>query len=181
MRPLPLFGTEANLPRRLGSLTYEGLEVPADARLGIVVRYAAPQAGTKADCSLYDLGLADLPSDLRAAQVVDLFRRACGDVLSAAQRGWYLDMQLRASEYLHLNEDDPEPSFLFASFSYRQAGGPDTRFPEPRLSHLALRIDGGLINQVRYTYLQGPDDAQSYQDCLRFLRDWLRAVQARTG
>ena len=83
---------------------------------------------------------------------------------------------MRASEYLNLPEVGPEPHFLFATFCYRQAGGPDTQFTGPRVSHLALRIDRGLIDKVRYTYLQGPGDEESYQDCLRFLRDWLAAV-----
>jgi hypothetical protein len=178
MRPLPLFGTEANLPRQLCRLIYEGLEVLPDPRLGIVVRYAAPPAVIKADCSLYDLGLADLPADLDSPRVVELFRRACSNVLDAADRGWYHDLQLRSSQHLHLPADDPETAFLFASFSYRQAGGPDTLHAGTRISHLALRVDHGLINQVRYTYLQGPHDEQSYHDCLLFLHDWLRAVRA---
>ena len=177
MRPLPIFGTEANLPRRLGRLSFEGVEVYPDARLGLGIRYADQEAGIKADCSLYDLGLKDLPSDLRAPEVLALFRQACDEVVKAAERGWYHDLELRASDYLNMADEGPEPVFLFASFSYRQAGGPDTRFTGPRLSHLALRIDGGIINRVRYTSLQGENDEQAYQDCLRFLQDWLRTVQ----
>jgi len=177
MRRLPIFGTQEKLPRRLGSLNFAGVEVFTDQRLGVGIRYAHQFNGTKADCSLSNLGLADLSSNLHSVEVVELFRQACRDVLTAARCGWYLDLELRPSEYLRLIEDEPEAQFLFASFSYRQADGPDTHFAGPRVSHLALRIDQGLINRVRYTYLQGADDEQSYQGCLHFLCDWLQAVQ----
>jgi hypothetical protein len=179
MRPVPIFGTEANLPRHLGSLNYEAVEVYPDSRPGVGIRYADRRRGIKADCSLCDLGRKDLPSDLQSAPVVELFRRACNDVCEAGRRGWYLDLELRPAQHLHLAGEDSQLLFLLASFSYRQAGGPDIHFTGPRISHLALRVDRGLINQVRYTYRQGPHDEQSYQGCLNFLQDWLNAVRTR--
>src|SRR4051812_48410336 len=102
MRKLPLFATEDAVPRVVGGLFFVGSELYDDPRLGVKLRYVSPvDADTKADIYLYDLGLP-IPEDILAPEVQEFFQDACGEVLALADRGEYLDLEVRRSEYVHL-------------------------------------------------------------------------------
>ena len=99
---------------------------------------------------------------------MELFQQACGEVLALGDRGMYLDLEVRASQYLHLPEDALEPMFLWAAFNYRQAAGPFVADKGFRSSHIFLRTDAGYINKVRYTHSEHADKGAG-EDMIRFL------------
>lgn len=154
MKSIPIFGTEQRIPQKVGALQFQRLIQFDDERLGVQIRYSAPD-GTKADVYLYNLGLSSIPEDLTSAAAQELFQSACDEVLGLADEKFYLDLQLLSSQHLHLPDNSPVPTYLWAAFYYQQAPGPLTQLEGKRYSHLALRTDRGFINKVRYTY---PED-----------------------
>ncbi|MBY0228865.1 MAG: hypothetical protein K2W96_06285 [Gemmataceae bacterium] len=177
MADFPVFGDRSALPRRLAGLELHGVEVYDDPRAGASVRYHGPH-GLKADAYLYDLGLPSIPADLRSPEVMEWFQEACRGVFLYRDRGLYHDLEVRDSRFLHLPTDAPEPFCLHACFAYRQEPGEGVAHEGMRVSHLALRIDRGFINKVRFTY---PDDADfarvAAEAFLVFLLGWAKAVQ----
>lgn len=179
MNVLPIFRDESRLPTRLAGLDFEGVHYYPQPGMGVSVRYGGPGVA-KADAYLYDLGLTDVPTDLKSERVVEWFREACGGVFEAARRGVYSDLEVRASQFLHLPADAPEPFALWASFVYAQAPAPGVGYTGKRVSNLALRTDHGQINKVRYTYPDpGAGEAAdaALAAFLRFLVEWTDAVR----
>jgi hypothetical protein len=175
MNTVPIFQTEENLPSQLGELNYAGSEVYDDPRLGAKIRY---EFGiTKADLYLYDLGMAEIPADIDDPLVTEVYRQSCGEVLTLAEAGLYLDFELRKSEYLNLGMEGFKPSFLWAAFRYRQAPGQFTVSEEFRYSHIFLRTNGGYFNKVRYTYPES-EAANSSERMIHFLIEWLKVISA---
>ena len=150
MRNVPIFKTKEQIPQTLGKLQYIDFVEFEDKCLGIQLRYSSADE-TKADIYLYNLGRTDIPNDIESPQVEQIFQESCNGILLAADRGMLLDLEIKASQYLHLF-DDPKPAYLWAAFYYRQAASPFTNYEEMRYSHLALRTDDGCISKVRYTY-----------------------------
>jgi hypothetical protein len=173
---IPIFGSEQDLPQTLGLVQYAGLERFEDADLGVKLRYVGNDY-VKADVYLYDLGRSDIPTDISGDAVQELFREACAEVLLAAEQGLYCDLELHASQYLHIPDTAPEPMYLWAVFAYRQAAGPGTAYEGPRYSHLALRTDRGYINKVRYTYPAATVQLAE-PGLIPLLTDWHAAVQS---
>jgi hypothetical protein len=175
MKTIPLFKSEQFLPQKVGLLQYQDVIQFDDDRMGVQIRYGLPN-GVKADVYLYDLGLTDIPSDIMSPDVQEFFQAACGDVLTAAERGMLLDLEIKASQYLSLPDDAPIPMYLWAAFYYRQSPGPFTQIEGMRYSHLAVRTDKGYINKVRYTYPEALAQDASI-GLVSFLMDWHKAVQ----
>lgn len=173
VRNIPIFQHEGALPKELGELAYAGFELYDDERLGVKLRYE--RAITKADVYLYDLGLHSVPTNIRSDTVREFFQQACGEVFALGDRGMYLDLEVKASQYLHVPDDAPEPLFLWAAFYYRQAASPFVADEGFRFSHIFLRTDAGYINKVRYTYLERADK-DAGEDMIRFLFDWLNSI-----
>ena len=185
MSTFPAFGHERFLPQSVAGLALEFVEHYPDPRLGTQARYGHA-AVAKADAYLYDLGLTEIANDLRSEQVAGFFWDACGGVTQATRRGTFLDFGAREPQFLHLTPDSPEPFCLWASFAYRQV--PSSHAPVVvvagrRVSNLALRIDCGHINKVRYTYPEsaGQDDHQWF---MAFIVEWaghVRSAMDRPG
>jgi hypothetical protein len=176
MPSLPVFQAEERVPARLGELDLLGATVYPDERLGAGFRYAGGDH-VKADAYLYNPTEAPLPADLRHPLLAGLFRAAINEVIAAARHGVYLDLDVTASHYLHVPEGAPEPFCFLAAFRYRQPPGEGVDFTGPCASFLALRVDAGLVNKVRYTF---PADREARQmpAFLMFLTGWVSAVQA---
>lgn len=173
---LPLFRLESRVPKKVGTLHYQEATIFDDPRMGAQLRYGS-RDGTKADIYLYDLGLKDIPNNITSPRVTEFFQGSCGDVMAMAERGILLDLEVKASQYLHIPDNAPIPMYLWAAFYYRQAPGPRTDYEGMRYSHLALRTDKGYINKVRYTY---PDTLVQHaaQNLMAFLIEWYNAVQS---
>lgn len=187
MTAIPVFGTEDRLPARVAGLNLEGVEQYPDPRLGVMVRYGIPPL-IKADAYLYDLGLTDIPDDLESPQVETLFEESLQGVTTAAEQGVYLDFELLGSGYIKLPPESPEPFFLGATFSYRQnpkasvpvvfPGTDGTVHDVGRIvSHMALRVDRGYINKVRFNHPEEAGDA-GFTLFLGFVMEWTESVQA---
>jgi hypothetical protein len=107
---------------------------------------------------------------------MECFQKSCGDVFAMADHGIYLDLESRASQYLHIPDDAPEPMYLWAGFYYRQV--PDQLNAEEgfRFSHILLRTGAGYINKIRYIYPEHAHDTDSI-DVVHFLFDWHEAIK----
>lgn len=172
---IPVFGDELRLPLRLAGLEYEDLDVYPNRQLGVRIRYSNDWE-VKADAYLYDLGLVSIPEDLQAPEVVEWFREAHANVIRHGQMGHYLDLQTRASQYLHIPRDAPEPLCLWAAYQYREEPDPQRRSQRSKVSHLALRTDRGYINKVRFTYPESVEK-EGFASFLEFVQAWTNAVQ----
>lgn len=148
-----------------------------------MIRYGIPP-WVKADAYLYDMGLTDLSGDLESAQVIGLFEESLGSVAMAADQGLYRDFEILRTGYLSVPSDAPEPICLCASFAYRQNA--DAPVPAPLegavndvgrlVSHLALRIDRGYINKIRFNYLEDAGEG-GFTGFLNFLVEWTNLIQ----
>lgn len=183
---IPVFGTEDRLPSRIAGLGIESVDQYPDPRLGVMIRYGMPPL-IKADTYLYDMGLNDIPDDLRSPLVVQLFEESLRGVTMAAEQGIYRDFEILGSGYLNLPPESPEPFCLGASFAYSQ--NPEAPiplvFPNKEgtindvgriVSHLALRTDRGYINKVRYNYPEEAGQA-GFAGFLAFFMQWTQSVQ----
>jgi hypothetical protein len=174
---IPIFRVEASLPPVCGGLLFSVVEIFQDPRLGAAIHYQSP-ASVRADAYLYNLGLPDIPVDLRSPDVHEWFQRAWQEILFMFENKRYLDFKPLTFQFLHVPPDAPEPFCLWAAFSYRQPPGPEIFFTGRQISHLTLRTDLGFINKVRYSYpdIEEIKEAQ-FRDFLAFLFEWTTAVQ----
>lgn len=153
-----------------------------------MIRYGIPP-WVKADTYLYDMGLTGISEDLQSPQVIELFEESLQGVVMAAEQGIYRDFEILQSGYITLPPEAPEPLCLCASFAYQQNAGASIPvvFPKRKdtpvvndvgrlVSHMALRIDRGYINKVRFNY---PEDAGEggFAGFLNFLVEWTKLVQ----
>lgn len=175
---IPIFGTKGSLPKTCGGLTFSAMEIFPDPSHGAAMRYRGSSPFIHADAYLYDLGLPNIPQDLRSDEIFQFHQGACQDVFMMAEMGEYLELKTVTSQFLYLPEDALEPFCLWASFTYRNAPGPDVFFTGRQKSHLALRSDRGFINKVRYTYADSEGLADIlFRGFLVFLVEWTTAVQ----
>lgn len=183
---IPVFGNENRLPARIGGLALESVDQYPDPNLGVMVRYGLPPL-VKADAYLYDLGMSDIPEDLQSPLVVQFFEESLHGVTMAAEQGIYRDFEILGSGYLNLPPESPEPFCLGASFAYRQNSEAPIPvvFPDKSgvindvgrvVSHLALRIDRGYINKVRYNYPESAGEA-GFAGFLGFIMEWTESVK----
>jgi hypothetical protein len=176
VRDIPIFGDKASVPSHIGGLRLEGIETYSDARLGTAFQFSGENV--EATTYLYNLGLTNIPSDLRSGEVVGFLEQAYLDVLRTAASGLYLDLELSEPQFLYLPDDD-RPFCLGAEFAFRHSPESGVGFTGRCASHLALRTDGRFINKVRYTY---PESEAGEADCsarlLAFMVEWTVFVQA---
>jgi hypothetical protein len=76
MPRIPVFESESQLPRVVGGLAIEGVDVFPDERHGVRVRYGRG-ALMKGDAFLYSYLRSDIPVNLRSSGVVRTSRRQC--------------------------------------------------------------------------------------------------------
>jgi hypothetical protein len=168
--------TEAALPRAIGELAFQSVEIYTDSRLGASATYMLSPS-VVADVYLYDFG-REISQDVESPEILEYFQGAYHDILRAADQGIYQDLQVKVSKYLHLPPTADQPFCLWAAFAFRQA--PTAQFPagEECISHLVLRPDRGYINKLRFTYPSNPTtEDQSFEQFLNFFRDWTAVVQ----
>lgn len=150
MNAIPIFGDEGNLPKSVAGLRLSGVQRYPQAELGVGLAFNGP--GTKATVFLYDLGLADISSDVKSEQLVDIYQRSCAEIDQQVQAGAMRDFQLHASEYLHLPPDAAEPIGLWAAFSFDPPSDAEPAATTRQISHLLVRADRGHFNKIRYTH-----------------------------
>ena len=187
MNPIPVFGTRDKVPPLVDHLILEGVDQYPDPRLGVMIRYGIPPI-VKADAYLYDLGLPDISEDLHSPQVSQLFEESLQSVLMAADQGLYLDLEVLGSGYINVPPDATDPLCLCTSFAYRQnsqAPVPSAGIPGKHgvindvgrlVSHLAMRVDRGYINKVRFNYPENAGE-RAFGGFVRFMTEWTEAVQ----
>jgi hypothetical protein len=186
---IPVFGSKDRIPTQIDHLSLEGVDQYPDPKLGVMVRYGIPPL-VKVDAYLYDMGLSEISEDLESPQVIQLFQESLQTVVMAAEQGLYLDFEILNSGYVRVPQDAAEPLCLCASFTYRlnsNAPLPKVGIPAKEgtgvindigrlTSHLALRIDRGYINKVRFNHPEELGE-RGFGGFLRFVMEWTNAVQ----
>ncbi len=84
--------------------------------------------------------------------MLEIFQHAFSDIAGLAERGDYQHFEVMTSQMLAMPPDSPDPIWLWAAIRYRPIMKAGVRSDADRISHLAVRSDGGYINKVRYTY-----------------------------
>jgi hypothetical protein len=176
VRDIPIFGDRPSVPGHVGGLELDEIQTWRDRRLGASFGYSGDDV--KARAYLYNLGLTNIPTDLRSGEVQAFFKQAYMDILRVAKRGNYQNLELSEPQLLYL-PDDAEPFCLWAKFGYRHTPESGVGFTGPCASHLALRTDGGFINKVRYTYpVTDEGENAGSKSLLAFMVEWTVFVQA---
>jgi hypothetical protein len=192
------------VPNRVGVLWLADIEVYEDRRAGVALRYVYPDLDepspprdpsdplaaaaersrgpkpdfhlVKANVYLYNLGLSEVPTDLRSDGMLEIFQHAFSDIASLVERGDYQQFEVMISRMLAMPPDSQDPVWLWAAMRYRQTTKASVRSDADRISHLVVRSDGGHINKVRYTYPASLPPALAYAGFLLFLFEWKHSV-----
>ena len=173
--PVPIFGDERNLPKAVAGLELSGVQHYPDPALGVSVAFNGPR--TKATVYLYNLGLAEVSTDVKSAQLLEVFQESYGGIDQQAASGAMRDFELHTSQYLHLPPDAPQPIGLWAAFSFIPPSETDSADADRQVSHLVVRADRGHFNKIRYTHLEG-DGAEAANRFRAFVAEWTAIVQA---
>ncbi len=64
---IPIFRNESLIPSSIGSLSLEDIEIFPDPRLGVSIQYG--NETIKVDSYLYNLGVSEIPDNLRSKDV----------------------------------------------------------------------------------------------------------------
>jgi hypothetical protein len=182
---IPVVGSEANLPKDIAGLHYQGIFRFPNPAGGVKIRYGIPELAV-ADVYLYTAGLSDIPDDLWSSDVEARFEESCDLVHAAENQGMHDDLVDLDSGYLYIPAAATEPLCLWASFAYTPNTGqplPTTDHPGRSVtdigrkhSHLALRTDGGYINKIRYTY-PAEDADKGFAAFRDFVFEWTNFIQ----
>jgi hypothetical protein len=175
MSPIPIFADERNLPKRIAGLELSGVQHYPDPALGFSVAFNGPR--TTATVYLYHLGLAEVSSDVRSEQLLEIFQQSYADIDQQAASEAMRDFELHTSQYLRLPPDAPEPIGLWAAFSFDPPSNAGAAGVNRRVSHLVVRADRGHFNKIRYTHLAG-DGAEAANRFRAFVAEWTEIVQS---
>jgi hypothetical protein len=176
MNSIPIFVEKDNLPSHVGHLVLGNINIYSEKAYGVSIHYYAG-ADIKADVYLYNLGISELPQNMKSSEMSELFQMSYSEIISAAQQGIYENLEVMTSRYLRLPGSNLEPKcWMWSAFRYKPAS-PQKISTFDLVSHLAMRIDRGFINKVRYTY-SGHLEEQEFSHFLEFLVEWRQAVQS---
>jgi len=177
MSPIPIFGVESSIPRECGGLLFSGFVYYDDPKWGVSFKYAGP-ANIHADTYLYDLGMPYITDDLQSPEVIRIFQQSCNEIFTKGTRGEYENLELINSEFLHIPKDNPDPFCLWASFTYNRAPDSDVIYKGKQMSYIALRVDRGFINKVRFSYPHTEELSElGVLYFIDFLLKWILAVR----
>jgi hypothetical protein len=196
----PIFGNVENLPFIVAIMKLVDVQVSKDSLAGTRFRYVLhedftkrptesisdieardvvdrlsdranggtpPLEQLKCDSFLYPQnyyfpGRADTPS------VEEQFRASIEEVQAAEQNGIYKDLSFSQASKLVITSRRGDIEWLWASMRYKQTSG----YEDDWWSHLAVRIDNGVVNKVRYSYPGTLRQTWCYAVFRLFLRDW---------
>lgn len=177
MNSIPIFVEKDNLPLRVGRLVLGDIDIYSEKAYGVRIHYYAG-GDIKADIYLYNLGISELPQNMKSSEMSEIFQMSYSEIISAAQQGIYENLEVMISRYLRLPGSNLEPKcWMWSAFRYKHSASPHQTSTFDLVSHLAMRIDRGFINKVRYTY-SGHLEEQEFSHFLEFLVEWRQAVQS---
>ena len=166
--------TGITFPAKLGSLQYRGVVDYAEQGrpdLGISVRYGLPGNPIRADIYLYDLKKKNLGTGTGSPEVNKIFQQAIGDIFSIEKMGAYKDVRKLSEGKTALTTATGSLPLLHASFSYRQQPGPQVLYTGPQVSNLYLSAYKGYFLKIRFSYPDGPKQAEHEKALEQFLAD----------
>jgi hypothetical protein len=187
MDPIPVVGSEADLPAEVAGLHLQGVRRLPDPDGGVQIRYGI-SGFAMADVYLYTQGFRDITDDLWSAEVEARFEDACTVIKMAEAQGMYSDLVTLPSGYLFIPADSPEPLCLWASFAYTVTPGTPIPVIDPaggtpvvtdmgrKSSHVGLRTDHGYLNKVRYTH-PAEDGERGFARFRAFVAEWTDFVK----
>lgn len=179
MSTVPVFGSADHVPVKLGELDLIGVDHSPNPAHGVMFSYRHAAAAFKATTYIYDMGLSDIPDDLESPEVIGLFKHSMDAVRLSEQQGLIRDLKLVRSGLLKSFDRSESASYWHAEFRYLSA------HEVWSTSHMALRIDRGYINKIRYSYpdpAANPDLPQDAADVFfygfrLFCEQWIHSVQ----
>lgn len=210
MVTIPIFGAVDALPRALGLLYLQDVDVYEEAQYGVGIRYACPEEVARQfseqmlqklslhpDASQFlppiAFDLALLKADVylydlgRTRLPSDLQSDECRQLFYEAIDEVFFVAEQGQYEQLELLSiqtlpvGEAAPEWLWAVLRYRQAPRDGVRHTRDRVSHIALRVACGYIHKVRYTYPADFKLEAAYSTLLDFLQDWQAAVAQVTN
>jgi hypothetical protein len=204
VKNIPIFSTIETLPPRTGLLWLVDVGAYKDQRAGfhfqyrylennsrapagepngieaIADRLSGPKPNLrllKADTYLYNAGLSAVPADLMSDDMIAIFHQAMADIVATAEQGRYQQFEVMTAGPLNVPPEAAEPAWVWAAMRYRPVKGPGNDDDQDRVSHLAVRTDGGYINKVRYTYPAALPPSLAYSSFLLFLFEWRHSIE----
>ena len=183
MSTIPIFGTTDRLPRHVGGLVLTDLEQYDDALAGVRLQYRtrAPTPPdnpggaelTKADSYLYSPQMIVRDMNAEDVDLEDQFGAALAQIVEAGKLGYYADVEIVSMEELLIQGGGAPNQWMSAEIRYRQR---TTLYRGDRWSHLAVRLDDGYVNKVRYTYPTGSSPRAGESGFARFLAEWQDSI-----
>ena len=149
--------TGIGFPAAIGSLRRWGVVSFAerDPGLGIAVRYTTNK-GCRGDIFVYNLGLAEIPSDPDDQVIAQQLQQALGDIRTQERTGTYQDVSVQRSEVAHLGGAG-SPKVRHAVLSYVERGKREE-------SHLYVTGYKNHFIKIRFTFAE-----QVRESCLAAL------------
>lgn len=109
--------------------------------------------------------------DTITQRVDHAFTAALHEIEDASRDGTYSDFEVLKYGGLSLSPDPDEMTWLWAALRYRiLILEPDQQFDA--ISHVALRVDAGHLNKIRFTYPDTLKPEVGYRNFLRYLYEW---------
>lgn len=199
---IPIFRSEDELPHRVGILWLTDVEVYKNPDAGVSFRYyfydRDAEAGVKktdleilseivggphynfnpvkASTYLYNLGLPSIPKNLESDEMAEIFNHALADIFAVVNQGDYHKFEILQHGVLAVSPQLPNHKWLWVAMRYQQRKNDEGDDVQDRISHLAVRCDGGYINKVRYTYPATLPSKVAYSGFLLFLFEWKHAI-----
>lgn len=129
---------------------------------------------------LFTMGDEPLPTDLNSEETQMLFMELVANSGQDGPEEAFSDIEVLKGGDLSLLPESDESTWLWWVMRYlyeNQKSGVSKRF----VSHLAMRVDAGHINLVRFIYPDLLNPEVGYRTLLRFLYEWhtsIRRVEA---
>ena len=184
MSPIPVFGVEAYVPSMCAKLSLVEIYHYDDPKHGVSFKYQGP-GHIYADAYLYNLGLSNIPDDLKSPEVTGWFQDAIAGILKLKPVKFKMNQNPTEVGYSFLfrNEDNSSPLCLWAQFTYEETISNSEQqdsgiYQVEMTSHLTLRTDRGFINKIRFSYPNVKEISDIGSKVFQaFLSEWTAAVQ----
>lgn len=103
------------------------------------------------------------------------FASALHEIEDASRDGTYSKFELLKHGGLSLTPDPEETTWLWAALRFRiLVLEPDQQFDA--ISHVAVRVDAGYLNKIRFTYPVTLKPEVGYRNFLRYLYEWKTSI-----
>ena len=202
MSDVPIFGDLSAVPPRVGKLWFTDHHSYGSPERGMRFSYRTMFVGPQVDPGkeglrdyvlqhtsdpaagflniiatsfLYTGGDDPLPTDMASDEMGRIFLFAIDDIAEAGAEAGQSDVMMLASDALVIPSHKDDVTWLWAAFRFKNQEMEKDAHPY-FMSHLAIRVDAGHVNRVRFTYPEILDPDVGYRNFLRYLYEWQTSV-----